>query len=74
MLVRTRICGFIFCHIRGHGVELEENYLDRIMRVSNAWNAGDIEKDFYPLYLHRVCTDGYQIRIPHLVLNLSLRD
>ena len=61
MLVRTRICGFIFCHVRGHGVNLEENFLDRILRVSNSWNGGDVSKDFYPLYLHRVCVNGKNV-------------
>lgn len=58
MLIRTRVMAFIFLHVRGHHLTLSENYLDRITLVSNSWNNGCIEKDYYPLYQHRTCLGG----------------
>ena len=69
MLIRTRICSYIFCHVRGHGLIMDENFLDRMILVSNAWNLGDIKKDLYPLYLHKKCEDG--INQPLKILKLS---
>ena len=54
-MIRSHICAFIFLHIRNHGVELAEDFLDLTVRVHNAWNNGELTSTYYPSYLHHQC-------------------
>ena len=53
--MRSRICGFIYTHVRNHGVQSPENYLDLTVRIYNAWESGDLTNLSYPSYIHHQC-------------------
>ena len=52
-MMRSQICSFIFLHIRNHGVETPENFLDLTVRIHNAWNNGNLNDPLYPSYKHQ---------------------
>ena len=53
--MRSKICSFIFLHVRNHGVEAPENFLELTVKVNNAWNLGDLNNVLYPCYVHHQC-------------------
>ena len=54
-MMRSKICSFIFLHVRNHGVELPEDFLDLTVKIFNAWNNGDLTNLAYPRYVHFEC-------------------
>ena len=54
-MMRSKICAFIFLHVRNHGVETPENFLDLTVRINNAWNSGNLNDPHYPSYVHHLC-------------------